>query len=203
MADQTKSPDNKKKPRARAPGRQVDSGRHRSKGDSVVNQQAADVSLSPVEIHVRHQAFLDALDDTVTWMASAVIAVLDDALDDAGDFEGDFRAAFQRACRRVLTNAAEREENVLFFHDAVPGFTVILVKKDGWLKALPKTLPASSKTKALVDRERDGAVQGLIETYVRRTGNRVLSIEGNDVSIVMFPVADLKNNLKDMGFWTG
>jgi hypothetical protein len=150
---------------------------------------------------VRHQAFLAALDDTVSWMASAIIAVLDEALDEAGDFEGDFRPAFQRACRRVLTSAAERSENVLFFHDAVPGFTVILVKKDGWLAALPEAVPATPKTKALVDRERDGAVQGLIEAYVRRTGNRVLSIEGADVSIVMFPVADLRHNLKDMGFW--
>lgn len=175
---------------------------------------------------VRHNAFLAALDDTVSWMATAVIGVLSDALDDWDAHEADFRSGFQRCCRRMLTQAAAREERVLFFHEAVPGFTVIVMKKDGWLGAdsgiawsdptgssATGSSHGSSKDRGgkgngagpdlqpLIDKERDAALNAIINAYVTRTGNRVLTIEGDDVSIALFPVTDLRANLKEMGFW--
>ena len=44
-------------------------------------------------------------------------------------------------------------------------------------------------------------VEQVISTFVARTGNRVMSIEAQDVVVLLFPAADLKKNLQDMGFW--
>jgi hypothetical protein len=58
---------------------------------------------------------------------------------------------------------------------------------------LPPPLPADSP-----EGEAAGVVIG---RFVDRTGNRVLVIEGDDALFVFFPVADLRKNLREMGFY--
>ena len=156
--------------------------------------------------HIKARHFLELVDEVALWMSGAIISVLSETLDDLKTSETDFRVNFQRCCRRVLTTTAQREERVIFFHEAIPGFTVLVVKKEQWDEDVSKSKKSEKIKSQLVqsehtNQERDEALNAIIGTYVNRTGNRVIAIEGNDVILVLFPVSDLKKNLQEMGFW--
>lgn len=154
------------------------------------------------------------------WMSQAIISRLSEDVEDL-HATAAFRAGFQRCCAKLLSAASGREERVLFFHEAVPGFTVMVVKRQGW--TLDETAPvrprrtavrnpgesaSKDKEKGKALRENDEwetahsqVVEQVIDSFVSRTGNRVLTIEAQDVIVILFPAADLKRNLQDMGFW--
>lgn len=159
-----------------------------------------------LEHHEKAKNFLDNVDEVSQWMASAVAATLGSQLEELNTGPSEFRSSLQRCCRRVLVASAGRTERVIFFHEAIPGFTVLAVKKDGWGEgATAPAKPRTGKTKEATqanEQERNEAIQAIIGSYVNRTGNRVLAIEGADVVLVFFPVADLRKNLEEMGFWS-
>ena len=45
------------------------------------------------------------------------------------------------------------------------------------------------------------AASVLAKQYFQRTKHRVVTVESEDALFVFFPVADLKKNLKEMGFY--
>lgn len=160
--------------------------------------------------HEKAKNFMQNIEDVSLWMANAVGATLGVLMEDLNTGPGDFRNSLQRSCRRVLAAAAAKTERVIFFNEAIPGFTVLAIKKEGWgthpapspsEKSSAKSKDAVKEDKVLDD-ERNQAVQGIIESYVNRTGNRVMAIEGSDVVLILFPVSDLKKNLEEMGFWS-
>ena len=163
-----------------------------------------------------------------TWMAQAAISRLAEDLDDL-DTTIEFRRGFQRSCTRMLTQVASRQERVLFFHEAIPGFTVMAVKKTGWsLAGAEDAIDARRSRRATVETSaarppdnnapqavdtlprwdndawntaRTEVVEQVIGAFVRRTGDRVLTLEAQDLVLVLFPASDLKKNLQEMGFW--
>ena len=155
----------------------------------------------------------DEASQVSSWMAQAIIARLAEDLEDL-NATAAFRAGFQRCCSKLLMVSSAREERVLFFHEAIPGFTVMLVKREGW--SLDEISKPRSRTTVKVPKvshppgppqehewetARNEVVEQVISTFVARTGNRVMSIEAQDVVVLLFPAADLKKNLQDMGFW--
>jgi len=154
--------------------------------------------------HEKAKNFMQNVEEMSLWMANAVGSTLGTLVEDLNTGPAEFRGSLQRCCRRVLAASATRTERVIFFHEAIPGFTVLAVKKEGWGETVTKsTTKVSRQPKADPhDEERNQAVQAIIGSYVQRTGNRVLAIEGSDVILILFPVADLKKNLEEMGFWS-
>lgn len=154
--------------------------------------------------HEKAKNFMQNVEEMSLWMANAVGSTLGTLVEDLNTGPAEFRGSLQRCCRRVLAASATRTERVIFFHEAIPGFTVLAVKKEGWGETGSKNgAKVSRQPKADPhDEERNQAVQAIIGSYVQRTGNRVLAIEGSDVVLILFPVADLKKNLEEMGFWS-
>lgn len=153
--------------------------------------------------HEKAKNFMQNVEEMSMWMANAVSSALGTLVEDLNTGPAEFRGSLQRCCRRVLAASATRTERVIFFHEAIPGFTVLAVKKDGWGEtAAPATKKSRTPKVDPHDDERNQAVQAIIGSYVSRTGNRVLAIEGSDVVLILFPVADLKKNLEEMGFWS-
>ena len=173
-----------------------------------VQERRSPVS-STAEHRIKANRFLDGLDEVVQWMSSAVLSMLAESLDDINANNIELRAGMNKCLRRLLSMTAQKQERVVFFHEAIPGFTVLAVKKEGWGETTaPARAPTTKKAgppapvpAASLDQARDEAVQAVIAAYVGRTGNRVLAIEGTDVVLVLFPVADLKRNLQEMGFF--
>lgn len=125
-----------------------------------------------------------------------------------------FRAALQRVFVRVLRMGREHEEAVLFFNEAVPGYTMMLLKKGAEIAAAPakKTRPASSAASApatfdpstaRLDATPEGQAASLmIEAFFERTRSRAMTIEHPDALFVFFPATDLRKNVRDMGFYS-
>ena len=154
--------------------------------------------------HEKAKNFMQNVEEMSLWMANAVGSTLGTLVEDLNTGPTEFRGSLQRCCRRVLAASATRTERVIFFHEAIPGFTVLAVKKEGWGETGSKNAAKVSRQPKTDphDEERNQAVQAIIGSYVQRTGNRVLAIEGSDVVLILFPVADLKKNLEEMGFWS-
>lgn len=173
------------------------------------------------EHYRKEKAFLQETDSMAQWMAKAVMSMLSDQIEEVNTSEDVLRSSFHRSFRRLLGQLATRTEKVVFFHEAVPGFTALTVRKGEWDDALvlpsskskqnlkksaqkqPQTTNSNSPpTSAGVEQEREEAIQSIIHAYINRTGNRVIAIDGLDITLVLFPVDDLKQNLREMGFWS-
>lgn len=133
-------------------------------------------------------------------LAHDVSTALAAHVDDLSTYHHDFRVGMSRVFVRVLRLAQGRKEQVALFNEAVPGFTLLLFKKDpsGWTPengAAPDDLDVASPAPEL------SAASQVIAQFVQRTGDRVLTVETDDALFVFFPASDVKKNLKEMGFY--
>lgn len=156
--------------------------------------------------HEKTKNFMQNIEDVSLWMANEIGATLGAMVEDLAWGNSEIKLSLQRCCRRVLSAAANKEERVVFFHEAIPGFTVLTLKKEGWGSVNEEKQNGENSVKDIIEsdkeiEERNQAVQSIISAYVNRTGNRVLAIEGKDIILILFPVSDLKKNLEEMGFY--
>lgn len=204
----------------------------------IANRRKTSDAKTLIEHHAKERNVMDDIDAMASWMASAVLLMLGENFEDITPSDADLRAGFQRSFRRMLGSLSNRSEKVVFLHEAIPGFTALAVKKQGWdnlqagygpsapnqpiktdskdqktnkQSALSKSKQAMEQNVGQqhiqndheieeIDQSRGQAIECIINAYVQRTGNRVLNIEASDVTVVLFPVADLKHNLREMGF---
>ena len=178
---------------------QVSKKVNKKRGNQIKNNDCL-LTSEQADFHKRTKRFLESVDDISKWMSIEMLSFLSEEIDNISDTENDLRISLQKYCRRLLSSIAKKTERVIFFHEALPGFTVLAVKKDGWF--IDGDL-ASSKNKSSnsFDKDRDEAIKAIVDTYIKRTGNKVVAIDGDDVTLILFPVSDLKQNLLEMGFW--
>ncbi len=141
---------------------------------------------------------LEEVDQAATLLSQDVSSLLSERVDELSTYHHDFRVGINRVFLRVLRMARERSEQVVLFNEAVPGFTLMLFKKD------PASWTATEPTSEAVAAESGpeiAAAGQVISQFVRRTGDRVLTVESDDALFVFFPTSDVKKNLKEMGFY--
>lgn len=135
-------------------------------------------------------------------LVSDVSSALAEAVDELRTYDTEFRTGLDRAWRYVLQRAAAQSEPVLFFNEAIPGFTLMMFKKDaGGVLSSGWEGGSETDTSPPCDTPEAAAAGAVIDQFVGRTGARVMVVEGDDVLFVFFPVTDLKKNLKEMGFY--
>lgn len=104
-----------------------------------------------------------------------------------------------RAFRRVLSEATRRESSpVLMFNDAIPGFTLMLLR---YSREYSKNIGHVSAVDGEVEdniNPQSAAAVAIMSAFVKRTGNRVLVIEATDSIFLLFPSDDLKQNLRKL-----
>lgn len=146
------------------------------------------------------QPLLDDVQASATALSSDLATALAERVEELNTTHHEFRQGLHRAFLRVLTLAKRREQQVLLFDEALPGFTLLLFKKDpqgqGW--AHPSAEPVLADPRQSPEMAASALV---IEAFVARTHNRVLVIESTDSVFVFFPASDIKRNLKEMGFY--
>lgn len=135
-----------------------------------------------------------------TSLAQDVSNTLAAQLDDLSTYHHDFKVGMTRVFTRVLRLAQERKEQVALFNEAVPGFTLLLFKKDPSRWSAEAT-SADSQAGMPSQAPELAAAGQVIAQFVQRTGDRVLTVETNDALFVFFPASDVKKNLKEMGFY--
>lgn len=173
-------------------------------------------------IHKRRytQAWSD-VDSAAAVLGSDVASALAGEIEELCTSHHEFKAGIQRAFIRVLNASKKRAERVVFFDEAVPGFTFMLFKKDAtapcWNppegayaieQVLQKEKSKGKKGKQEVhaipsiEQSVEGvAASQLISRFFERTSHRVLSVETDDAVFLFFPVSDLRKNLREMGFY--
>lgn len=148
----------------------------------------------------RQVPLLDDVQASATALSSDLATALAERVEELNTTHHEFRMGLHRAFLRVLTLAKRREQQVLLFDEALPGFTLMLFKKDsqgqGWTPSTAEpVLPDPKQSPEMA------ASALVIEAFVHRTHNRVLVIESIDAVFVFFPASDIKRNLKEMGFY--
>ncbi len=131
-------------------------------------------------------------------LSQDVSSLLSEKVDELSTYHHDFRVGMNRVFLRVLRLAGAQKEQVVLFNEAVPGFTLMLFKKN------PEEWKSSEALEKEDDRESGpeiAAAGQVITQFVRRTGDRVLTVESDDALFVFFPTSDVKKNLKEMGFY--
>lgn len=149
----------------------------------------------------RNMPLLDDLNAAATALSSDLAAALAERVEELSTSDHEFRTGLHRAFLRILTLAKRQNNNKpILFDDAIPGFTALLYKK----ASFSETWKAKGKEPALEDPRQSPEMAAsalVIEAFVARTRHRVLVIESPDAVFVFFPAADIKRNLKEMGFY--
>lgn len=158
---------------------------------------------SLLDYYEKDKFFLENPDSISSWISLSLSHFLDCILDDFV-LTSDFKFKLQKSCLRLLTISHQKKEKVVFFHELIPGFTVLVIKKIGWgieegVEDQAHSVPKMSENDLKDEREK--AVQSIIHSYISRTNNRVLLLEGLDILFVFFPVTDIRRNFIEMGFY--
>lgn len=175
-------------------------------------------SMTQVDACSYKSRWAPSLDDPAETSKLAVILSNDVSIALGGELDDletghSFRAALQRVFVRVLRMGREHEEAVLFFNEAVPGYTMMLLKKGSEIapaapakkaRSTVGTAPASfDPSTARLDATPEGQAASLmIEAFFERTRSRAMTIEHPDALFVFFPATDLRKNVRDMGFYS-
>ena len=175
-------------------------------------------SMTQVDACSYKSRWAPSLDDPAETSKLAVILSNDVSIALGGELDDletghSFRAALQRVFVRVLRMGREHEEAVLFFNEAVPGYTMMLLKKGAEIapaapakkaRSTVGTAPASfDPSTARLDATPEGQAASLmVEAFFERTRSRAMTIEHPDALFVFFPATDLRKNVRDMGFYS-
>lgn len=180
---------------------------------ALANTIAARRSLAANDVCAYKSRWAPSLQDPVEVAKVAALLSNDVAIALGAELEDletghEFRNSLHRVFLRVLRMAAEREEVVLFFNEAIPGYTMMLLKKGAEApvptkkKASLPAVPFDPSTSSLASTPEGQAASLMIEAFFERTSSRAMTIEHPDALFVFFPAADLRKNVREMGFYS-
>lgn len=113
-----------------------------------------------------------------------------------------FKSGMHRYVSRVLNALYRSPKSIAIFPDSVPGFTLIVFKKDAMA---PQVEPRTEKEKRnpIQEVKQSEAVEGVMDKFFTQSQNKqkVLVIENEDMIFGLFPVADTRQNLKIMDMY--
>jgi len=173
-------------------------------------------------IHKRRytKAWQDISSTAIT-LGSDVASALAVEIEELSTQHHEFRSGIQRAFVRLLIASQKREERVVLFDEAIPGFTLMLFKKDPaapcWVASAEAVVFEMEQKKSKSDKLKKSpsirsetpsvhsvesvAASKMIHQFFLRTLSKVLSVETDDAVFLFFPVSDLRKNLREMGYY--
>jgi hypothetical protein len=150
-------------------------------------------------------ALSEDLDYAANKLAVDVAFALAEELEDFDGFDPAFRRGLQRAARRALLCVFRSEKRVVVLPEALPGYTFMAFKKEAQAKG-PAKAPAGAAAKALpacgaAEHSLEGqAAARIVGEYMKTmSDSRVIAIESADAVLALFPAADTRRNLREMG----
>lgn len=138
------------------------------------------------------------LDIVASRIAVEVTFALSEQIDDLNVYRSDFRMHLHRLARWILVYLFEKDDRCVVVPDAIPGFTAMGFKRDGFdVSGQPKDVAPPSIEAGSVERH---AATMIMERFLEKAHAQVVVVECKDLLLVLFPVPDLKNNLRKLGF---
>lgn len=140
------------------------------------------------------------LDIVASRVAVEVTFALSEQIEELNVYSSDFRMSLHRLARWILVSLFEQEESCVVVPDAIPGFTAMGFKRPAFdLKGTRKDVAPPSIETSTVERQ---AATLIMERFLEKAKAQVVVVECKDLLLVLFPVPDLKNNLRKLGFLT-
>lgn len=141
----------------------------------------------------------DTLDKVCTGLASDIGVALSIVLEDLPTHKNFFKQKMKTLFMTMIRTAASREETVIFFNKGIPGYSVLLFKK------VIHDIVTDTEVEWNINNESESpealATSAFIKEFFKKTGDRALTVETEDALFIFYPMKDLKNNLKEMGFY--
>jgi len=138
------------------------------------------------------------LNKTVSFLANDISVFLGEELEELNISSYVFRNSIERALSKVLNSLIKQEQPIVIFPDSIPGFTLMVFKK----VILNKNVdPINIKRNPTKEIEEAKILDSVISRFFSKNHQKVLVIENSDIIFALFPVADTRKNLKELGLY--
>lgn len=140
------------------------------------------------------------LDIVASRIAVEVTFALSEQVEELNVYSSAFRMSLHKLARWILVSLFEREERCVVVPDAIPGFTAMGFKRPGFdLSGAPVELATPSLELASIERQ---AATMIMENFLGKTKAQLVVVESRDLLLVLFPVQDVRTNLRKLGFFS-
>lgn len=140
-------------------------------------------------------------------LASEFAVCLAEQMDEINSFDQGVKMALARAFSKCLRTAAKADQRALFFHDTIPGFSLVMFKREleaggvSWMDKSESSKPSEMSSDQWAESSVEArAASALISSFFERTGNSVIVIDYADLTMVFFPASDFKKNVRELGY---
>lgn len=139
------------------------------------------------------------LDIVASRIAVEVTFALSERVEELNVYSSAFRMSLHKLARWILVALFESDERCVVVPDAIPGFTAMGFKRAGFdlhgkvVDLAPPNIEAES-----IERQ---AATMIMENFLGKTQAQLVVVECRDLLLVLFPVPDLRANLKKLGFF--
>ena len=131
-------------------------------------------------------------------MAQEVLIALVEEVDELNGTSHEFRTAMESTAFRVMQHVDKSNERVGIYEEALPGFTLMAIKKqDGRIAPCPRQIGEEP----IIAEETFEAASLMIQNFMTRTKQTIVSIDHEAVLLILFPVADTRKHLKALGMY--
>lgn len=138
------------------------------------------------------------LDIVASRIAVEVTFALSEEIDELNVYSSSFRMGLHRLARWILSTLFERSEHCVVVPDAIPGYTAMGFKRPSFdLKGVKIDYDTPSLDTDSTERQ---AAAMIVERFLDKSKSQVVVVECKDLLLVLFPVPDMRANLRRMGF---
>jgi hypothetical protein len=138
------------------------------------------------------------LDIVASRIAVEVTFALSEEIEELNVYSSEFRMSLHRLAKWILVSLFENTDKCVVVPDALPGYTAMGFKRPTFgLKGdvVGSGIPSQEAGNA----ERQAATM-ILDRFLGKAKSQVVVVECRDLLLVLFPVADMKSNLKKLGY---
>ena len=146
----------------------------------------------------QHRQVVGTIKDIAQQMANDVCLALAIEVEELNVKSYDFRRAIESTTLRVMQHIDNSSERIGIYEEALPGFTLMIIKKDD----------EKIKESDEVDVSDDGAdsttfeaASMVMQQFLKKSKSSIISIDHKALVIVLFPVIDTRKHLKSLGLY--
>lgn len=163
--------------------------------DAVFEEMVNEERISYTDVNAYAGTDLDIVASRV---AVEVTFALSEEIEELNVYSSDFRMSLHRLAKWILISLFENKEKCVVVPDALPGYTAMGFKRAAFdLKGKPVELAAPSLEAGTAERQ---AATLILDRFLDREKSQVVVVECRDLLLVLFPVADMKSNLRKLGY---
>ena len=125
-------------------------------------------------------------------MAVEISFALSEQIEELDVCRSDFRTSLFNLCKWAVSSILAQQDPCVVFPDCLPGYTLMGFKTP--------ECGSGGKAASQAQMAETSAIAILIDKFLGRSSGMCLVIECEDLLLTLFPVSDMRKNLKMLGF---